>query len=130
MNDGQPTQPLTDAELAAIRGRAASADDPGMKWSYGAFADSAADVPDLLAEVDRLRAENTAQAAQVEVARSELSRCMGRLEPYARQLKASGNTEAGVPIGVAVGVLRLAQERIEEAEPASLDQSGEGQANA
>ena len=53
-------EPVTDDELAAIRGRAASADDPGMEWSYGAFADSAADVPRLLAEVDRLRAERDA----------------------------------------------------------------------
>ncbi|MEU5157335.1 hypothetical protein [Glycomyces sp. NPDC021274] len=83
---------------------------------------------DANAEVDRLRAENTAQAAQVAVARAELQRCMGRLEPYTQQLMAAGNTDAGIPIRIAVGVLRLAQDRIDEADPAALDQSGEGQA--
>lgn len=48
----QPTQPLTDAELAQIR-----EDYRGV--------DEYDSVPRLLAEVDRLRAENTARAERI-----------------------------------------------------------------
>jgi hypothetical protein len=133
MTATEPTQPLTEDPLTGMRRRldAYSGPDHYRYTVDGIEYDGhwAHDARRALAEVDRLRAENTAQAAQVAVARSELQRCMGRLEPYARQLKASGNTDAGIPIRIAVGVLRLAQERIDEADPSALDQSGEGQAN-
>lgn len=55
MNDDQPTQPLTGCELDDIEGRwlryVALRDPDSMETSVH-------DVPDLLAEVDRLRAEN------------------------------------------------------------------------
>jgi hypothetical protein len=62
MTNDQPTQPLTGFELDNIEGRwqryVALRDEDSMETSVH-------DVPDLLTEVDRLRAENAAQASKL-----------------------------------------------------------------
>lgn len=57
MNDEQPTQPLTDAELAAIRTRFDNRNKDMRSWGPVTLFHAAREVPRLLAEVDRLRAE-------------------------------------------------------------------------
>jgi hypothetical protein len=62
MTAPEPTQPLTDEELFAIRGaveRAELFDEETLPLAFS-------DRKKLLAEVDRLRAENTAMAAALE----------------------------------------------------------------
>jgi hypothetical protein len=71
----EPTQPLTDEDVRAIKGRRRGAVqslngcDCMQPDSHGIVLDSLGDVPRLLAEVDRLRAENTAQAAKLDAVR-------------------------------------------------------------
>lgn len=123
----EPGQPLTDAELAAIRDRAVSADDPSMEWSYGAFADSAADVPSLLTEVDRLRAENTAQVAKLAEAKYLADGWIRAGSGWSslnmnQAVKYRALIDCGKALQRALGVGG-------SSDPAALDQSGEGQAN-
>lgn len=50
----QPTQPITDAELAQIQFRAETCEERSLENGVGAAYDSAADVPRLLAERNQL----------------------------------------------------------------------------
>lgn len=57
MTDERPTQPLTDAELAAIRTRFDNRNEDMRSWGPVTLFHAAREVPRLLAEVDRIRAE-------------------------------------------------------------------------
>lgn len=67
-SSSQPTQPLTDERLARIKARSDAFRKAGMGHGTNAAYDSAADAPRLLAEVDRLRAENSALAERIDAA--------------------------------------------------------------
>lgn len=57
MSDDQPTQPLTDAELEAIRTRFDNRNGDMRSWGPVTLFHAAREVPRLLAEVDRLQSE-------------------------------------------------------------------------
>jgi len=122
----EPTQPLADERLAAIRGRFKEViNDRKHKVSL-----RATDMYDLLSEVDRLRSENAAWALSRAAAEPVHSVQLGR-----------GDTACGVALP---GVLPWDTARLDFSSPtlttrpekatcpecvAALDQSGEGQAN-
>jgi hypothetical protein len=123
----EPTQPLTEEELAAIRELWSEVlDGSTEETSFGASMVSA-DVhlfdlkfAKVLAEVDRLRAENTAQAQR----RADLLRELAAL------------SEAVEDAQIANESLRQERDQLRQwnasrlsPDPSSLDQSGEGQAN-
>jgi hypothetical protein len=70
----QSPQSLTDERLARIKARSEAFRSAGMGHGTNAAYDSAADVPRLLAEVFRLRAENTALASKLADAEAGLEK--------------------------------------------------------
>lgn len=66
MTDEQSSQPLTDAELVAIRTRFDNRNGDMRSWGPVTLFHAAREVPRLLAEVDRLRAENDRLRKQVQ----------------------------------------------------------------
>ncbi len=116
MNDDQPTQPLTGCELDDIEGR----------WSrYVALRDpdsmetSVHDVPDLLAEVDRLRAENDQMRRNVAYAAAIVSgdaaemlpETIAKLRARVDRLSAENSAHVGVNMACNAKIERLQSQR-------------------
>lgn len=151
MNDEQPAQPLTDAELSQIRGyldntdaygprsvgnhnmlcrllaevdrlraalheahRTVSAEEGRAAALEAVYRQTCTERDVRSAEIERLWAENTAQAAAL----AAVAAVADRIAPHAENMCRIGELEIGVPLRTAVRDIRSAL---------GLDQDGNGQ---
>lgn len=98
MNDEQPAQPLTDAELAQIR-----EDYEGV--------DPYDSVPRLLAEVDRLRAENHGVTDENSALLRKLEEQYRRRAQSVNEITRIRNEATGTALGHLAKIKRLQSER-------------------
>lgn len=108
MTDEQPTQPLTGCELDDIEGRwlryVALRDPDSMETSVH-------DVPDLLAEVDRLRAENHGVTDENSALLRKLEEQYRRRAQSVNEITRIRNEATGTALGHLAKIKRLQSER-------------------
>lgn len=128
MNDGQPTQPLTDAELETIR--------HDVESNTPAYASVTRAI--LLAEVDRLRAENDGYRAAI-CFEATCTGCAGLLDQMVRlEAENAAARELHQPVTVDWSASPKCKAShgpgwvnwpCSDAKALGMDQSGEGQTN-
>lgn len=123
MNDEQPTQPLTDAELAEVRSTLADLDAvvngvSGVKGRYGwrlsgvsQHVNMHADLVRLLAEVDRLRAENHGVTDENSALLRKLEEQYRRRAQSVNEITRIRNEATGTALGHLAKIERLQSQR-------------------
>jgi hypothetical protein len=141
----EPGQPLTDAELAAIEQRHDNAHEDMQSYSAETLClqDTARDVPRLLAEVDRLRAENARLRKQVQDYHESATAHVAKFDrQHKRLMEAQGRIDAARELHQPITVDWSTSPKCKaihghgwvnwpcpDAKALGMDQSGEGQAD-